>query len=458
MHHRMCIVKRLASALFCCIVTACTETTGTLGIMESSEELYTFTATFDVTTKTDSLNLKALPYNSKNGYIGAIRDPETGGLIEASFATQFVTQPYFSLPNSSLMRKDGEEFVCDSMELLLFMNEAYGNLNNPMKIEVYRMQSDQQKLKDLKGISFREDSVADLSERIGGRVFAFYDHTYSDEDLYSSSHDHSIRIPIDASLGSKIIKQYYEHPEWFTSNNLFRDNVFPGVYCRVKDSEGTVVNVAVSALDINFTYKDDDVDKAGFVRFGGTPEVFQCTRFSEPTSRKRLCEVPDTTYLKNPDGIITSIFLPVDDILDGHENDSISMCSLTLQAYSKDENAFNSPSQLLLVPHSLRYRFFSEKWNEDDRYFYITSYSSNYNAYVFSNITKLIRGLSLLRAQGISTDEDWNRVDVIPVTTTSTTTSYTSIAYDVAPTSARLVCGTADKPLQMQVVYSYFSR
>ena len=455
----MTMIKRYTGLIgLCLLLGACTETTGTLGIVETNEEIFTSSATFNVYTKTDSLNLKALPYNSKYGYIGAIRDPETKGLIEASFATQFVTQPSFSLPSSSVMKKEGEEFVCDSIELVLFVNEAYGDLNNPMKIEVYRMQPDQKKLWELQGITFREDSVADLSECIGGRMFAFYDHTISDDELYSSTHDHAVRIPLDPAIGSRMIKQYYEHPEWFQDNNLFRDNVFPGVYCKVSNSEGTMINVSVSALDVCFSYMEGGKYTDGYVRFGGTPEVFQCTRVSDPVSRKALCEVEDTTYLKNPDGVITAITLPVDEMLFGHERDSISMCALTLQVYTKDDMAFSPPSQLLLVPHCLRYRFFTEKWNEDERYFYITPYSSSYNAYVFSNITRLITGLRLLRAQGISTDEDWNRVDVIPVSTTSNSDTYTSISYDISPSSARLVCGTEDNPLQMQVVYSYFSK
>ena len=163
-----------------------------------------------------------------------------------------------------------------------------------------------------------------------------------------------------------------------------------------------MVNVAISALDINFVYKDNGADKEAFVRFGGTPEVFQCTRVEQPKSRKKLCEVPDTTYLKNPDGVITYINLPVDDVLKGHERDSISMCALTLMAYTKTDDAFNAPSQLLLVPHCLRYRFFTESWNKDDRFFYITSYSSTYNAYSFTNISRLISGLRFLKERGIS--------------------------------------------------------
>ena len=145
-------------------------------------------------------------------------------------------------------------------------------------------------------------------------------------------------------------------------------------------------------------------------------------------------------------------------MLEGHEQDSISMCALTLQAYSKTDDAFDSPSQLLLVPHALRYEFFTESWNKDNRFFYITSYNATTNAYVFSNISRLVKGLKLLKEMGITTDEDWERVDVIPVSTTSDGTTYTSIFYDVTPTSVRLVCGTDDKPLDIQVVYSYFNR
>lgn len=442
----------------CCMLCACTESTGTLGIIESGEELSTSTAFYNFTTKTDSLDLKELPYNSKYGCIGAIRDPETGGLIETSFATQFVTQTNFSMPSKDVMKKVDGEVVCDSMELILFMSLAYGDLNNAMKLEVYGMQSDRDQLNALTGITFPEEAVADFSKHYGQRVFTFYDRTVNAEELSSSGHQHSVRVPIDPEIGTEIMKKYYEHPEWFRDNNLFHDNVFSGVYCRLSQSEGTLINVAVSALDINFAYKDKGVDKAAFVRFGGTPEVFQCTRVEQPKSRKKLCEVPDTTYLKNPDGVITYINLPVDDILKGHERDSISMCALTLMAYTKTDDAFEAPSQLLLVPHALRYRFFTESWNKDDRFFYITSYSSTYNAYSFTNISRLITGLKLLKEMGISTDEDWNRVDVIPVTTTSDGTTYTSISYDVTPTSARLVCGTPEKPLQLQVVYSYFNR
>lgn len=442
----------------CGLLCACTETTGTLGIIETGEELSTVSASFNFTTKTDSLDLDKLPYNSQFGCIGAIRDPETGGLIESSFASQFVTQPSFSMPPIESMKKVDGEVVCDSLELLLFMNQAYGDVNNAMKLEVYAMQSDRESLKDLTGITFPEEKVADFSRHYGSRMFAFYDRTVPEDELTSSSHQHVIRVPLDAAVGTEILKKYYTNPEWFANNILFHDKVFPGVYCKLSESEGVMVNVAVAALDVNFVYKVMGVDQVASVRFGGTPEVFQCTRVENPKSRKKLCEVPDTTYLKNPDGVITYINLPVDEILSGHERDSISMCALTLQAYSKTDDAFDAPSQLLLVPHCLRYRFFTENWNKDDRFFYITSYSSVTNAYVFSNISRLITGLKLLKEMGVSAEEDWNRVDVIPVSTTSSGSTYTSISYDVSPTSVRLVCGTDEKPLQMQVVYSYFNR
>lgn len=442
----------------CGILCACTETTGTLGIIETGEELSTVTATFQFTSGTDSLYLDQLPYNSQFGCIGAIRDPETGGLIESSFATQFVTQGSFSLPDKSVMKKVDGDVVCDSMELILFMNQAYGDPNNAMKLEVYGMQSDRSILNSLTGITFPEEKVADFDKHLGSRMFTFYDRTVSDDELHSSSHEHSIRVPLDPAIGTEMLKKFYAHPEWFNENNLFHDNVFSGVYCRLSESEGTMVNVAVSALDINFVYNKDGADKVGVARFGGTPEVFQCTRVENPKSRKKLCEVPDTTYLKNPDGVITYINLPVDEMLVGHEQDSISMCALTLQAYSKTDDAFDAPSQLLLVPHCLRYRFFTENWNKDDRFFYITSYSATTNAYVFSNISRLIKGLKVLKEMGISSEEDWERVDVIPVSTTSDGSTYTSIFYDVTPTSVRLVCGTQEKPLDLQVVYSYFNR
>lgn len=451
----------------CFALCACTETTGTLGVIENGEELSTRTATFDATTETDSLELTQLPYNGRFGYLGAITDPETGGLVQASFATQFVTQPDFMLPPESEMIKDADGVVCDSMELMLFVDEAYGDLNNVMKVEVYYMQKDQTKLNTLKGINFDEETVADLTEKIGGRVFSFLDHNYSDNELNSASHAHTIRIPINTSIGQRMLNQYYEHPEWYSDNGSFREHVFPGVYCRVKDSEGTMINVAVSALDVNFTYVENGKEIPGYIRFGGTSEVFQCTRISEPKSRKHLCEVEDTTYLKNPDGVITTITVPVDEIRDGHEGDSISMCTLTLQAYSKDDNAFDAPPQLLLVPKCLRYKFFTERWNTDDRYFYVTSFSSQYNAYVFTNISRLITGLKLLKAQGVYWEEDWKegwkeedwyKVDVIPVSTTSNTFTYTTINYDITPSSVCLVPGTESNPVKIQVVYSYFKR
>ena len=442
----------------CCLLCACTETTGTLGIIETGEELSTVSASYDFTTRTDSLDLDKLPYSSQYGCIGAIRDPETDGLIESSFASQFVTQASFSMPPKDAMKKVDGEVVCDSMELLLFLNQAYGDVNNAMKLEVYAMQSDRKTLNSLTGITFPEEKVADFSRHYGSRMFSFYDRTVPSDELMSSTHQHVIRVPLDAGVGTEILKKYYTNPEWFANNILFHDKVFPGVYCKLSESEGVMVNVAVAALDINFVYRTEDRDQVASVRFGGTPEVFQCTRVENPKSRKKLCEVPDTTYLKNPDGVITYINLPVDEILSGHERDSISMCALTLQAYSKTDDAFEAPSQLLLVPHCLRYRFFSENWNKDDRFFYITKYSSTTNAYVFSNISRLISGLRLLKETGVSSEKDWNRVDVIPVTTTSNGATYTSISYDVSPTSVRLVCGTEEKPLQMQVVYSYFNR
>ena len=72
--------------------TACDDTTDTIGnsLTDTSDLLDVATATFDVSSS--SFTVDSVLSRNTTGYLGKIRDPESGNYITGDFMAQFGTQ------------------------------------------------------------------------------------------------------------------------------------------------------------------------------------------------------------------------------------------------------------------------------------------------------------------------------------------------------------------------------
>ena len=453
---------------------ACDDTTDTIGIFTDYDNINASATVYEASTQ--SLLADSILSNSNSCYLGRMTDPETNMQVKAEFLAQFGTLENYEYPAYDLMVKNGQgEIEADSIEIRLFCEKYYGDENNPMKVDVYEL--------DTANV-VREDTTyysnADFSRYVNRRatnpiarkVFTIKDFTLSDDYLESSSYTPNIRIVLPKEYGTFIIRKYYENKDFFKNSYNFIRHVCPGFYFRLADGNGTMVKMRVGAMDLYFKYKDAEKDTvyAGMSRFAATPEVFQNTYVENDGLAELIGHDTQCTYLKTPAGVFTEITLPVNEIYQGHLNDSISQAQFSLYRYNATnlESDFEVPQTLLLVRKQDMYTFFEEGKVPDEKTSYVTSFNSSYNTYTFSNISNLVSYCKRERNDesakaGVTPEaweqqhQDWNKVVIIPVETNRDNSgNIVNVTHDMGLGSARLVGGATDK-LKIQVIYSTFN-
>ena len=226
----------------------------------------------------------------------------------------------------------------------------------------------------------------------------------------------------------------------------------------------------VGALNVYFTYLYDDSLVVGMSRFSATPEVIQCTNVENNGLHELVENEKDVTFLKTPAGVFTEMTLPIAEIYDGHDNDSISQTQFILYRYNSNdlESPFDVPDELLLVRKQNMYTFFENRDVSDDETSFVTSFNSSYNTYTYANISKLIAycykerkhkadSLGLSVEEWSEQNEDWNKIMLIPVETSEDNSSnVVSVTHDMGLGSTRLVGGEGSN-IEIQVIYSSFN-
>ena len=195
--------------------------------------------------------------------------------------------------------------------------------------------------------------------------------------------------------------------------------------------------------------------------FPGTEEVLQTSRMeNDNNTLSSLVADNSCTYVKTPAGIFTEVTLPVDEIVSKHTGDSINSAKVVFTRLndktSYGEYSLSAPSTLLMIPKSELHSFFDENKVADYKTSFLASYSSSANTYTFSNISNLIRHLA---SSADRTQSDWNKVVLVPVTTTyDAQSSLSKVSHDMSMASTRLVGGSENPyaPIRISVVYGKF--
>ncbi len=451
-------------------LTACDDNTSTLGLYPDTDEIDTSDSILDVRTRTSKL--ERIPSNSTTCYLGRVTDPETNAEIKSEFLAQFNTLENYDLPPfKDMVKNEAGEIEADSVELRLYFEDYFGDANNPMKVNVYELDSENiiseegTYYSDINLSSYAKPNTAPLARK----VFTATDYTVDENTSSSSDYYKNIRIILPKEYGTYILRKYYENPQFFENSYTFIRNVCPGFYFQLAGGNGTMLYLDVSTLNIYFRYMEDENVIDGMSRFAATPEVIQSNRI-ENSNLDDLVAQTQCTYLKTPAGLCTEMTLPIDEIYANHPTDSVSRAQITLtryNSYEQDKYALGTPQTLLMVRKQDMETFFGEKKVADGHTSYTTSFDATYNTYTFSNISRLIsfcrnEKQSEARKLGITPEEwaaqnpDWNKVMLIPVTVSTNTSGYqVSVTHDMKMNSVRLVGG--DTPIRMQVIYSKFN-
>lgn len=474
-------ILRLLTVLVIAALTfaACDDTTEGIGgsITNKIDNINISNSAFNVTTK--SIVADSVLSRNNTGLIGKMKDPETGNYVKGDYMTQLGVLPTFSVDTLDIKKANNGSIEADSCYLLVSYNASYGDTIAPMKVTAYEMTE-----------PMREDQeyYSNYDAFKNGWVNENNPHWSSNYNLSNTSDVKNFKIYLNKeykkdgktykNYGSYILQTYAEHPEYFKTNFKFLHNVCPGFY--IKNVGGTGNMAKIWNTELIFYWKKTikakdgvtDSTGIGYNRFDGTEEVLQLNKIENDTENlKKLASQEDWTYLKSPAGIFTEVTLPIDDIMKGHEKDTLNTATISFPRLNNadEDNPYNfaTPSTILMVQKDSLQSFFEKSKLADNRTSYTASYSSTgtyKNAYTFQNIANLVSAMYKNKGKG----ENWNKVVLVPVNVITTTQGYTTVIskinHDMSLASTRLKRGviTTDSngketsPIQIKVIYSKF--
>lgn len=474
-----------AATIILAMLTACDDTTDTLGssLTNPADNLSVSVDTFTMSTR--SVKANAVLCRSLHGYLGKIKDPETGNYITGDFMTQIsIPEVNFFPPIDSLYEKKIE---ADSCDIALYFTSFYGDSLTAMKSTLYELEKPQEESKKYYSDfdPFSEGLVRTNGLKIS-KTHSIIDYNYSDSLRNSEGWMNNVVFRLDGeytdkdgktynNYGTYLMAKYYEDPSLYKDSYTFIHNVCPGFLIKNTGGIGAMAEVAISQMRIYYKEYSNDKKYSIITPFYGTEEVLQGTRLTNNSNAlDKLVDEKECTYIKSPAGIYTEITLPVTDIMKGHEKDSISSARIVLQALNdKVESNYNlpKPKQLMLIESDSLKTFFEEGHITNNERSYLASYVSSQNNYTFTNISILVQRLYKDYTEGIKAEgqewllkhPNWNKLLLVPVTTetatTSSTTVITRVAHDLSMTSTRLVGGADNpySPVRISIIYSKFA-
>ena len=488
-------ILRLLTVLVIAALTfaACDDTTEEIGgsITNKIDNINISDSAFNVTTK--SIVAGAVLSRNNTGLIGKMKDPETGNYVKGDYMTQLSVLPTFDVDTLDYIKQANKGSIeADSCYLLVSYNASYGDTIAPMKVTAYEM---------TKPMSEDQEYYSNYDAFKEGWVSENNQHWSSNYNLSNTSDVKNFKIYLNKkytkdgktykNYGSYIMQTYAEHPEYFKTNYKFLHNVCPGFYIKNVGGTGNMAKIWNTELIFYWTRhktikaKDGVTDSTavsiGYNRFDGTEEVLQLNKIENDTKNlEQLASQQNCTYLKSPAGIFTEVTLPIEDIMRGHEKDTLNTASISFPRLNNadEDNAYNfaTPSTILMVQKDSLQSFFEKSKLADNRTSYTASYSRTgtyKNAYTFQNIANLVSAMYKNKGKG----ENWKKVVLVPVNVITTTQGYTTVIskinHDMSLASTRLIVGTNDPdkdyttdkktgkkvasgPIRIKVIYSKF--
>ena len=476
-------ILRLLTVLVIAALTfaACDDTTEGIGgsITNKIDNINISNSAFNVTTK--SIVADSVLSRNNTGLIGKMKDPETGNYVKGDYMTQLSVLPTFSVDTLDYIKQANKGSIeADSCYLLVSYNASYGDTIAPMKVTAYEM---------TKPMSENKEYYSNYDAFKEGWVRESNEHWSSNYNLSNTSDVKNFKIYLNKeykkdgkrykNYGSYIMQTYAEHPEYFKTNYKFLHNVCPGFYIKNVGGTGNMAKIWNTELIFYWTRhktinKDSTAVSIGYNRFDGTEEVLQLNKIENDTENLKKLASKDQekcTYLKSPAGIFTEVTLPIEDIMKGHEKDTLNTATISFPRLNNDneDNPYNfaTPSTILMVQKDSLKSFFEKSKLADNRTSYTASYSRTgtyKNAYTFQNIANLVSAMYKNKGKG----ENWNKVVLVPVNVITTTQGYTTVIskinHDMSLASTRLKRGviTTDSngketsPIQIKVIYSKF--
>jgi len=475
--------------IYILLLGSCTENTDTIGTtLTDTERTYSETAvTYPVTSKSvKSVNVFS---RGRNGYLGQAKDLETDCYLTCNYMTQMRTIGKHQFPDVMSVNINPAKYdpsierwkqvEADSCWLELYILSSVGDSLTPMKVSVREMSEPYEE-----GVTYYVDFDPEALNMIRtgkGAVYSYMtyttsNHVFSDAERAKTNFANYISIGLNDSIydkndptvkynnyGTYLMRKFYDPATYdnFLNQYKFTHNICPGFYIKHAGGIGNIATIYAARLVV--AYVGVVHEQPLYSAFGGTEEVIQKSSLSQSdTELQDLIDNNTCTYIKSPAGIWTELELPVEEIMNGHENDTLNTARIFIPRLNNEhmnDYAFKVPQTLLMIPTDSISDFFDNQRVANFRNTYLASYASKTNGYTFNNISILISNLYRKKQAG-NVSANWNRVTLIPVETTYSTVSSTAsqvltkVTHDMSMSSTRLI----KDGLKVSVIYSNKSR
>jgi len=331
----------------------------------------------------------------------------------------------------------------------------------------------------------------DSDSLIARKAYTAVDQSLSDslkEVRAKNGYVNYLTFELPQEYGNHLLKLNRKHPEYFKDADSFIDNVLKGIYAKCDYGDGTVLYIDQVELIVRYRgYIRDNEGKFikspdgvtdsifGLARsFASTKEVIQVNNFENSDELATVADDPDATYIKSPAGIFTKVKLPIQQIYDEREKDSLNSVRLTFTGYVQHDKddiyAMSPPANIVMLREKDKNTFFETNSLTDETKG--TSYRASYvnNQYAFTNITNLINyciaekeavrkeeGKDWTEAEWKAWEEEnmWDSVVLVPVIVNSISGTPMSIHNDLRPGYVKLK-GGVNNPFDIKVEYTKF--
>lgn len=483
----------LALALMATAIVSCDEDTMTIGssLVNENDKLSHKDTTF-LTTSATFVADSVLALNSEC-YLGRVKDPETGTNVTSEFTTQFHVLERTVLPSRSQLDTDSYGHPkSDGCEIILVLSSPFMQDDNLAAMKLRAHELDKPIRATRRFYSNYDPTAHNMLRTAPGSIhqatmFSYQNMTQTDDVRNATTYVENIRIALNdpytakdgtlyANYGSYILDKYCKDSTLFRNSYIFADSICPGFFFEIVEGLGFHAKVTDIGLSVKYTYHEtaDSTVSTSYV-FAGTKEVLQTTLINnDKTALESLASKTTHTYVKSPAGLFTELTIPVNEMKQSHENDSLVGARITLQRLnneSTNSRMLGIPGSLLMVEKDSLTAFFEKNKVPDNNSSYFTSYSTSYNVYTFANVSNLVtylweKKLNGMKAANIGSDAweaahpNWNKVLLVPISysTSSSSTTITNVVHDMSLSSIKLVGGTQSRDIEINAVYAKFQK
>ena len=525
-------------ALLAITFWGCDDNTAGLGLgmfPGSDQNINGKLSTFDVTT--ESVHAGEIYAMTNVGYVGKFTD-ETFGTYQAGFLAELNCPSGMTFPgvydgtaldekkkatrvmvgddnednkDVTFIRDDNNKIIGNihTIELYLWYSSYFGDSLTACRLSVYEL-SENLDTEHAYYTNINPENYydhADPNSLLGTKAYTAVDLSVKDSirnlSTYVPSVHVSFRDEAAKEIGKEIIKKANELGVNL-DNKEFR-KIFKGIYVKSDYGDGTVLYINQAQMNVvykcyavdtitgvklqkkvaeNGVYKDSTY--YGYRTFATTREVIQANQLENDKAAIQNCiNKSEWTYLKSPAGIFTQLTLPVSQIAEKLQGDTLNAVKLGIPIYNETSDkkfGMSTPKNVLLIRKKYKDSFFKGNQLSDGiTSSLFTTTTTSFTQYTFNNITQMINDclgdgerekaekslpmtLEIINSLGekeekvVTTIEeweeysDWNKFILIPVlvtTDSSSSNSYygsssnvISIQHDLKPGYARLKGGT----------------